>query len=346
MVPLAKATRSPATRSLRALSFAALALAASLALDAAAQDYPSRAITLINPASAGGSNEALKTIIFDRLATALGVPIVMESKSGAGGAIAAAYTAKAAPDGYTLLLAGGSILTTLPAIKKDLPYDPQRDFTPIVMLIGTSPLLVVHKTLPATTTKEFVELARSRPGKLNYGSYGLGSATFLAFELFKQAAGIDVVHIPYRGSAPLLVALLSGEVDAAFEMPPTIKPHLAAGTLRALGHRQLDSLAAVPRRADARRAGISARRRRVHRPFGPGGPPLAHRRAAERRGQQGARAARGAAAHPRHRLRACGRNGRRGGELDTFGPREVATPRSRHRLPARLTSRTRIAAWR
>ena len=235
MVPLAKATRSPATRSLRALSFAALALAASLALDAAAQDYPSRAITLINPASAGGSNEALKTIIFDRLATALGVPIVMESKSGAGGAIAAAYTAKAAPDGYTLLLAGGSILTTLPAIKRDLPYDPQRDFTPIVMLIGTSPLLVVNKTLPATTTKEFVELARSRPGKLNYGSYGLGSATFLAFELFKQAAGIDVVHIPYRGSAPLLVALLSGEVDAAFEMPPTIKPHLAAGTLRALG---------------------------------------------------------------------------------------------------------------
>jgi tripartite-type tricarboxylate transporter receptor subunit TctC len=336
MVPLAKATRSPATRSLRALSFAALALAASLALDAAAQDYPSRAITLINPASAGGSNEALKTIIFDRLATALGVPIVMESKSGAGGAIAAAYTAKAAPDGYTLLLAGGSILTTLPAIKKDLPYDPLRDFTPIVMLIGTSPLLVVNKTLPATTTKEFVELARSRPGKLNYGSYGLGSATFLAFELFKQAAGIDVVHIPYRGSAPLLVALLSGEVDAAFEMPPTIKPHLAAGTLRALGIASSTRSRLFPDVPTLAEQGY---------PLAAGGY-IVLCRPAQCRGQQGARAARGAAANPRHRLRACGRNGRRGGELDTLGPREVATPRSRHRLPARLTSRTRIAAWR
>ena len=116
MVPLTTAIRSPATGSLRALSMAALALAASLAFDAAAQDYPTRPITLINPASAGGSNEALKSIVFDRLAVALGVPIVMESRSGAGGAIAAAYVAKAAPDGYTLLLAGGSITTTLPAV--------------------------------------------------------------------------------------------------------------------------------------------------------------------------------------------------------------------------------------
>ena len=231
----ARAFRSPATRSLRALSIAALALAASLALDAAAQGYPTRPITLVNPASAGGSNEALKSIVFDRLAVALGVPIVMESRSGAGGAIAAAYVAKAAPDGYTLLLAGGSITTTLPAVKKELPYDPLRDLTPVVMLIGTAPLLVVNKALPATTATEFVDVARSRPGTLNYGSYGSGSATFLAFELFKQAAGIDVLHIPYRGSAPLLIALLAGEVDAAFEMPPTIKSHLAAGTLRALG---------------------------------------------------------------------------------------------------------------
>ena len=235
MVPLTKASRTPAARSLRALVAAALALAASLALDAAAQDYPVRTITLINPASAGGSNEALKAIIFDRVATALGVPIVMESKSGAGGAIAAAYVAKAAPDGYTLLLAGGSITATLPVTKKDLPYDPLRDFTPIVTLIGTAPLLVVQKSLPAATAKEFVEFARARPGKLNYGSHGPGSATFLAFEAFKQVAGIDLVHVPYRGSAPLLNALLAGEVEASLEVPPTIKPHVAAGTLRVLG---------------------------------------------------------------------------------------------------------------
>lgn len=230
-----KASRSPAVRSLRVYFVAALGLAAAVAFDAAAQDYPTRAITLINPASAGGSNEALKTIIFDRVAAALGVPIVMESKSGASGTIAATYVAKAAPDGYTLLLAGSSIATTLPAIRKDLPYDPLRDLTPIVALIGTAPLLVVQQSLPAATAKEFVEFARTRPGKLNYGSHGPGSATFLAFELFKQVASIDVVHVPYRGSAPLLNALLAGEVETSLEVPPSIKPHIAAGTLRALG---------------------------------------------------------------------------------------------------------------
>ena len=227
--------RSIATCTRRAIAAAAVALVAGLPLDAAAQAYPNRTITLINPAAAGGSNEALKTIIFDRVAAAVGVPIIMESKSGAGGAIAAAYVAKAAPDGYTLLLAGSSIATTLPVIKKDLPYDPLRDLTPIVALIGTAPLLIVQKSLPATTAKEFVEFARARPGKLNYGSHGPGSATFLAFELFKQVAGIDVVHVPYRGSAPLLNALLAGEVEASLEVPPTIKPHIAAGAFRVLG---------------------------------------------------------------------------------------------------------------
>ena len=227
--------RASAARSRRTLAVAALALAASLALDVAAQPYPTRTITLINPASAGGSNEALKTIIFDRVAAALGVPIVMESKSGAGGAIAAAYVAKAAPDGYTLLLAGSSIATTLPVIKKDLPYDPLRDLTPIVALIGTAPLLIVNKSLPTPTAQEFVEFARARPGKLNYGSHGPGTATFLAFELFKQVAGIDVVHVPYRGSAPLLNALLAGEVETSLEVPPTIRPHIDAGTFRVLG---------------------------------------------------------------------------------------------------------------
>lgn len=211
------------------------ALACLLAFQAAAQDYPTRTITLINPAAAGGSNEALKSIIFDRVAAALGVPIVMESRSGAGGAIAAAYVAKAPADGYTLLLAGGSITATLPVTRKDLPYDPLRDFTPIVTLIGTAPLLVVPKSTPAATAKEFVELARAQPGKHDYGSYGRGTTNYFAFELFKRAAGIDVVSIPYRGSAPLLIALLAGEVDAAFEQPPTIRAYVADGKLRALG---------------------------------------------------------------------------------------------------------------
>lgn len=219
----------------RCATVAAFAVAATLPLGAYAQTYPERAITLVNPVAAGGSNESLKTIIMDRVAAALGVPIVMESRSGAGGTIGAAYVAKAAPDGYTLLLAGSSITVTNPATKKDLPYDPVRDLTPIVVLIETAPLLVVPKATPASTAKEFVDLARSRPAKLNYASYGRGTSNYLAFELFKQAAGIDLVNVPYRGSAPLLVALLAGEVDAAFEYPPTIKPHIAAGTFRVLG---------------------------------------------------------------------------------------------------------------
>jgi len=217
------------------ITAAAVALVALAALDAAAQDWPARAITLVNPVAAGGSNELVKAIVIDRVAAALGVPIVMESRSGAGGTIGAAYVAKAAPDGYTLLLAGTSVTVTNPAVRKDLPYDPLRDFTPIVTLISTAALLIVPKGLPATNAKEFVELARSRPGKLNYGSYGRGTSNFLGFEVFKRATGIDVVNVPYRGSAPLLLALRSGEVDAALEYPPTIMPFLADGTFRILG---------------------------------------------------------------------------------------------------------------
>ncbi len=231
-----RSTARPLARRGR-VAIAALALATTVGAshDAAAQAYPTRAITLVNPVAAGGSNESLKSIVMDRVAAALGVPIIMESRSGAGGMIGASYVAKAAPDGYTLLIAGPSVLASLPATKKDLPYDPIRDFTPIVMLIETSALLIVPKSSPAMTAREFVELARSQPGKLNYGSYGKGTTNFLAFELFKRDTGIDVVQVPYRGSAPLLVALLAGEVDAAFEYPPTIKPHIGAGTFRVLG---------------------------------------------------------------------------------------------------------------
>ena len=217
--------------------FAAVAaLAALLPLGAAAQEWPTRPIMLINPSAAGGSSEQLKQIIIDRVATALGQPILMESRAGAGGTIAATYVARAAPDGYTFLLAGASVTVTNPVVRKDLPYDPLRDFTPIGTLIETAPLLIVPRTVPATTVKEFVELARSQPGKLNYGSYGRGTTNHLAFEVFKRAAGgIDVENIPYKGSAPLLLALRAGEVQAALEFPPTIMPYLADGSFRILG---------------------------------------------------------------------------------------------------------------
>lgn len=214
---------------------AVAALAAVLSLPAAAQAWPTRPITLVNPSAAGGSSEQLKLIVIDRVAAALGQPIVMESRAGAGGAIGAAYVAKAPADGYTLLLAGTSVLVTNPAVRKDLPYDPLRDFAPIATLIGTAPLLIVPRSVPATDARSFVELARAQPGKLNYGSYGRGTSNFLAFELLKRTAGIDVLNVPYKGSAPLLVALRAGEVQAALEYPPTIMPFLADGSFRILG---------------------------------------------------------------------------------------------------------------
>jgi len=224
----------------RARHFAAVVLASTALAGAGtsagvlAQAWPQRTITLVNPVAAGGSNEAVKTIVFDRVAASLGVPIVMESRSGAGGSIAASHVAKAAPDGYTLLLAGASIMATNPATQKTLPYDPVRDFTPIAALCE-SHLLLVTKSLPATNAREYVALARAQPGKLNYGSYGPGTSNFLGFELFKHATGIDVLQVPYRGSAPLLVALLAGEVESAFEYFPTLRPHVEKGTFRLLG---------------------------------------------------------------------------------------------------------------
>lgn len=224
----------PRTTFLGAL--ACLALASAIAAPpAAAQAYPQRAITLVNPNAPGGTNEIIKGVIFDRLASALGVPIVMESRSGASGAIGAAYVARAEPDGYTLLIAGASIMATNAVTQKALPYDPVRDLAPIIVLTDAQLMLVVNRTVPAADAREFVELARANPGRIDYGSYGPGSASYFGFELFKSVAGFDAVHVPYRGSAPLLAAMLAGEVHASFDFLPPIRHQVETGALRILG---------------------------------------------------------------------------------------------------------------
>ena len=230
------------------LAFPLLALLSLLAFDAAAQPYPSRAITLVNPSAPGGTNEIMKAVVFDRLAAALGVPIVMESKGagGAGGAIAAEFTARAPADGYTLLLAGPSVLSTNPATRKSLPYHPVNDFTPIVMLTDAKLGLVVGKSVQAANVREFVAAARAAPGKLDYGSYGPGTTSFLAFELFKSVTDVDAVHVPYRGGAPLLVAMLGGQVQASFDYVAQVRQYHQAGTLRMLGVASATRAAALP----------------------------------------------------------------------------------------------------
>ena len=221
------------------MPFKTLAISAALlslvALDATAQAWPARAITIVNPAAAGGSNEVIKAIVFDRLALALGVPVVMESKGGGGGAIGATYVAGAPADGYTLLFAGASVMATGPVTQKSSAYDPVRDFTPIAMLVDATLMLVVNKAVPASDAREFVKLARAQPGRLNYGSYGPGSTSMLGYELFKSVADIEVVHVPYRGAAPLLAAVLGGQVESSFDFPASVRAGVESGALRILG---------------------------------------------------------------------------------------------------------------
>lgn len=231
MTTMTTRTTIPARR----LAGLCLVAAGLLAPSARAESWPERPITLVSQGAPGGSTDRIKTIVFDRVATALGKPMVLDSRPGAAGTIAASYTARAAPDGYTLFLGTSGSLTAAPAVQKNVPYDTLRDFTPITTLIENSLALVVARSVPARDARELVEAMRREPGRYNYGSWGLGSGNFLAFEQFKILTGTDAVHVPYKGAAPLLQGILAGDVQVAFMDLPALRPHVEAGTLRMLG---------------------------------------------------------------------------------------------------------------
>jgi tripartite-type tricarboxylate transporter receptor subunit TctC len=200
-----------------------------------AQDYPSRPVHLINTFPAGGSGDAVLRVVFEKVTAALGQPFVQETRTGAGGSIGTEFVAKAAPDGYTLVLGTASTFGTNSATMAKLPYDPVRDFTPVVMIATTPYLLLVHPSVPAGNAREFVAYAKAHPNKLNYGSFGNGSSNQLAYELFKQVADIEVVHVPYKGGAPLITALLSGEVQSSLDVYATANAHIRSGRFKLLG---------------------------------------------------------------------------------------------------------------
>ena len=202
---------------------------------ASAQNYPSRAVHLINTFPAGGSGDSVLRVVFDKVSAALGQPFVQETRTGAGGSIGTEYVAKSAPDGYTLVLGTASTFGTNSATMPKLAYDPVRDFTPVVMIATTPYLLLAHPSVPAKNAREFVAYAKANPGKLNYGSFGNGSSNQLAYELFKQVADIEVVHVPYKGGAPLITALLAGEVQSSLDVYATANPHIRAGKFKLLG---------------------------------------------------------------------------------------------------------------
>jgi tripartite-type tricarboxylate transporter receptor subunit TctC len=205
-----------------------------LPLAARAQSFPTRSIRYIVPVSAGGGSDLVGRTVTERWGKALGQGFVVENIGGGGGAIACQTTAKAAPDGYTLLQGYVATHGTSPATRSKLPYDAIRDFTPVGMIGGTPNVLVVNAALPVHSVGEFVAYLRANPGRVSYGSAGQGSLTHLTMELFKQAIDVYMVHLPYRGIAPAFTDLLGNQIQAMFPGLAAALPHIRSGRVRAL----------------------------------------------------------------------------------------------------------------
>jgi tripartite-type tricarboxylate transporter receptor subunit TctC len=235
------------------VSAAVIALAASLpaalaGAQAAPSGYPDRPIKIIAPVQPGGGVDLVARQVGDRLSRALGQPVVVDNQSGGGGVVGSLATARAAPNGYTLMVGYVGTHGTNPAVRK-LPYDASKDFTAIAMVGGTPNILVVPPDLPVKTLREFIAYAKANPGKLSYGSSGPGTLTHLAMEQLKQAAGIDLVHVPYRGIGPAIADVLGGQTQALFPGLAAALPHIKAGKMRPLavtGSRRHPLLPDVP----------------------------------------------------------------------------------------------------
>ncbi len=230
-------------------------LAISLGFSAAAQTYPSQPIRLISPFPPGGSVDITARLIAEPLGAQLGTRVVIDNRSGASGNIGMEAAARAAPDGYTLVLNTIPLVTNQSLFDK-LPWDPVRDFAPIGMVATSPHILVVPPRSPARKVDDLVQLARANPGKLSYASAGVGTTFHLCTEMFKDATGIFVVHIPYRGGGPAVLDTLSGQVDLSFPTLAAALPHVKAGTLRALAVTGIARSPLLPEVPTLREAGL------------------------------------------------------------------------------------------
>jgi len=210
------------------------ALVAGLAGGTHAQPFPVRPVRLVVTYTAGGPADIAARALSQKLAELWGQQVVVDNRAGAGGIIGTELVAKAAPDGYTLLHGTAAGLIINPLLSKNLPYDTFRDFAPVSMVVIVPQLLVAHPAVPATTLKELIALAKARPGALNYASVGVGSPNHLGMELLKSMAGIDLVHVPYKGATPAMADLMAGQVQVAFNGLASVLPQIATGKLRAI----------------------------------------------------------------------------------------------------------------
>jgi tripartite-type tricarboxylate transporter receptor subunit TctC len=230
----------------RAMMVLASAMLVCSAPMAAAADYPTRPITLMIGFAPGGPSDVMARILTKKMEEVLKQPFVIENRAGAGGSIAGAAVARAAPDGYTVLLATGSLLAINVSLYKNLGYDPEKDFEPISLIGTQTNVLYVHPTFPPQTLGELITYARANPGKLSFGSGGNGTPAHLAGELLKIEAKIDMAHVPFRGTGPALQSVIGGHVPMAFNPPSPLLPHIQSGAVRALAITTLKRTPVLP----------------------------------------------------------------------------------------------------
>jgi tripartite-type tricarboxylate transporter receptor subunit TctC len=231
-------------------------LGSAFAFPAVAQDYPSRPITIVVSTAAGGGNDIMARVIGERMSRTLGQQIVVENRPGAGGTTATRQIAKGAPDGYTLGLGNTGTLAQGPAFYTNAGYDPTTDFTAIGLIANAPVVMVVHPDVPAKSLQEFIALAKREPGKLGYGSGGAGTPNHLVGVMFSNAAGVTLIHVPFRGAGPAVAALVGNHVAVMFAGLPSVIGNIKSGVIRPLAVTSLKRIAALPDLPTASEAGL------------------------------------------------------------------------------------------
>jgi tripartite-type tricarboxylate transporter receptor subunit TctC len=239
----------------RRIALSALALPA-LAGSARAQAFPDQPIRLIVPFAPGGPADLIARTVGRSMSEKLGKPVVVEARAGAGGLIGVDHVAKSRPDGYTLVLASSGAMAVLPHLQPNMPFDPRTDLSPITQVLAVPQIVSVAPGLGPKTLAELVAMAKARPGQLTYGSAGIGSSLHLAGELFKMRAGIDIVHVPFRGAAPAVTELLAGRIQILLADVPALISHVRGGSLPALAITAPQRLGILPDVPTAEEAGV------------------------------------------------------------------------------------------
>lgn len=231
-------------------------LLAGIAQQAIAQDYPTRPVRVIVPFPPGGAPDLVARLVTQKLSDAWAQPVIVDNRPGAAGNIGTALAAKSAPDGYTVLLGTIGPLAVAPAMVKALPYDPLKDLAPITNAVAVNNLLVVNASMPIKSVAELVAAAKASPGKLNYGSTGSGATDHLAGEVFKDVAGVNLTHVPFKGGPAAIAAILNGDIQLSFATVPTVLAHIRGGRLLPLGVTGAKRLSLLPDVPTIRESGV------------------------------------------------------------------------------------------